>query len=418
MRSFTITSLLVLGLVFDAAVARVPSSLHRRVAHANHDHAEVIRRIANAMPAANSTPEHDRQLRSLQDRQQRRKKRETTKTCKPRPTATSSSAAPAKTSAKPSAAPAPAQNVADKPSVAPKPSASAAAPAPAPAPPKSGGSKLDQIKNMYAFSGFVYALNSCPSQSQAASDFAAMKKTGARTVITFDICQGQDQQTVYSNMIKAAQQAGIMIIPLIWTLQTNIQSNMGAVVAAVKANPGPVLAVCLGDEPLYDNDFGSVGSIVSSLNSLKGSMSPLGIPVSLTDMAFGWQQAGDISSIADTVDFFLMNNFPYFAGNAGSGNSPQDLANLKSDVAYFESISQGKPLLMAQTGWPRNKNEFPSQNAVASVSAEQNFWNMLDQQCSSFFKAKNIGWMWRSWNDDISGWGANGEININAKTSC
>src|ERR1700761_3052651 len=77
-------------------------------------------------------------------------------------------------------------------------------------------------------------------------------------------------------------------------------------------------------------------------------MSPLGSPVSLTDMAVGWQQAGDISSIANTVDFFLMNNFPYFAGNAGSGNSPQDLSNLKSDVAYFESISQGKPLLMAQ----------------------------------------------------------------------
>jgi exo-beta-1,3-glucanase (GH17 family) len=417
--------ILSLGLVSDVALG---SSIHQRVVrrHASLAARRSLQPVEEVV-SSNSTPVEFNEQQQQQPTRRRKSKR-----CKvPPPSASSQPAAssPPKASAKPVV------NTADKPKPAPaqddkpKPKASApaaAAPAPPkqqnqPAPAMSGGSKLSQIKNMHAFAGFVYAVSSCPSKSKAASDFANMKKMGARTAITFDICQGQDQQTFYGNMIAAAQQAGIMIIPLIPTLSTNIDGNMNAIVNAVKANPGPVLAVALGDEPLFDNDFGNVGNVVSHINTIKSSLSSHGIPVSISDMAYGWQQAGDISSLANAVDFFMMNNFPYFAGNAGNGDNAWGA--FKNDISYFQKISQGKPLLVTQTGWPSNKNEFPSQSATASVAMEQKFFQLLNSHCADFFKPNNIGWMWRSYDDSITGWGVldgsgNQKFALNAVTSC
>jgi len=275
---------------------------------------------------------------------------------------------------------------------------------------------------MHAFAGFVYAVSPCPSKSKAASDFSAMKKMGARTVITFDVCQGQDQATFYGNMIAAAQQAGMMIIPLIPTLSTNIQNEQDGVVAAIKANPGPVLAVALGDEPVYDNDFGSVGNLISHINSIKSALSSHGIPVSISDMAFGWQQAGgQVSQLAAAVDVFMVNNFPYFAGGAGNGDNAWN--NFKSDMSFFQGIAKGKPIIVTQTGWPSDQREFPSNGATASVANEHKFYSLLDSHCSDFFKANNIAWMWRGYDDSIAGWGildANGnqKFAATARSSC
>jgi len=39
------------------------------------------------------------------------------------------------------------------------------------------------------------------------------------------------------------------------------------------------------------------------------------------------------------------------------------------------------------------------------VESEQGYWQLLDGHCQDYFKAKNIGWMWRSWSDVVNGWG-------------
>ena len=76
------------------------------------------------------------------------------------------------------------------------------------------------------------------------------------------------------------------------------------------------------------------------------------LPVSISDMAFGWQTEGDKSSVADAVDFFMINNFPYFAFDAQSGGSNTSWTDFTNDMSYFESISQGKPLLVTQVTTP------------------------------------------------------------------
>ena len=72
------------------------------------------------------------------------------------------------------------------------------------------------------------------------------------------------------------------------------------------------------------------------------------IPLSISDMAYGWQISGDISSVVDAVDFFMINNFPYFAWDAKDGGSSTSWNDFTKDITYFEGIAQGKPLLVTQ----------------------------------------------------------------------
>ncbi|THH04711.1 hypothetical protein EW145_g5315 [Phellinidium pouzarii] len=298
-------------------------------------------------------------------------------------------------------------------------------------------SRMDKLKSMFGFEGFVYALDNCPSSSQLVQDFKQMRTKGARNVITFDYCGNGDDASYYEDgylapeVIKAAGTAGLNIIPLVWTLVDSGQSFSTTTVprinAAVINSPGPVLAVALGDEPLYDNDFGSPGNLAKYIRQMKEAFANAGlsdVPVSISDMAYGWQSSKGISSVVDAVDFFMINNFPYFSSDAESGGSSTSWKDFTKDISYFESIAKGKPLLVTQTGWPSNKDEFApnSKNVVVSVSSEEAYWNLLDSHCSDFFKAKNLGWMWRSWDDTIEGWGvtSNGKSkwNFSAKTTC
>lgn len=72
------------------------------------------------------------------------------------------------------------------------------------------------------------------------------------------------------------------------------------------------------------------------------------MPVSISDLAFGWQSSGNITSVADAVDFFMINNFPYFAFDAQGGFSNTSWNDFLNDMAYFESIANGRPLLVTQ----------------------------------------------------------------------
>ncbi|KAL5498324.1 hypothetical protein ACEPAH_2466 [Sanghuangporus vaninii] len=285
-------------------------------------------------------------------------------------------------------------------------------------------SRLDKIKNMYAFEGFVYALDNCPSYNDMVSDFTRMHSKGARSVITFDLCGDGTDAAYYGDAIRAAGTAGINMIPLVWTLLDNGQSfddldvrRINAVTQAVISNPDPVLAVAMGDEPLYDWDFGSPENLATYIRKMKSDFANAGhpdIPVSISDMAYGWQSAGDISNVADAVDFFMINNFPYFAWDAQGGGSETSWKDFTGDISYFESIANGKPLLVTQTGWPSNEDEFtPNSNSiVVNLGSEEGYWNLLDNHCEDFFKAKNIGWMWRSWDESIAGWGVTSNVNL------
>jgi len=315
------------------------------------------------------------------------------------------------------------------------PSASSSAPAPSAS---SSQSRLEKIQSMYAFAGYVYDLEDCISTSQMKSDFKTIASKNARTVITFGYCPSQDTQSDYENVIQAAEDANLNIIMLVATLISSSNTLYGGdipranhIAQAIINKPNNVLALAMGDEPLYDNDFGSPQALANEINSIKGTFKSAGldIPISISDMAFGWQQAGQTKSssvVAQAVDFFMVNTFPYFSQSASWGGDSNAWSAFTSDISFFEGLADGRPILVTQTGWPSNEEEFsPNSNSVdASTSSEQAYWELLDGHCEDFFKSKNIAWMWRDWNDSIEGWGvldASGNFKFNVdgvKTSC
>jgi hypothetical protein len=256
-------------------------------------------------------------------------------------------------------------------------------------------------------------------------DFSEMKARGARVVITFEFCGTGADVGYYDDIIAAAGAVGISIIPLAWTLPIHavgqtygpndtflIKSvpRIEAVTQAVINNPDPVLAIAIGDEPLYDNDAGSPAALASYIIEVRQNLTAAGldIPLSISDLAFGWQSAGNITPVADAVDFFMVNEFPYFAFDATTGgNASTSWNDFIQDIDYFDTIADGRPILVTQTGWPTNEDEFApnSPDVVASVPSSEGYWDLLDSQCEDYFKTMNIGWMWRSWKDDIDGWG-------------
>jgi exo-beta-1,3-glucanase (GH17 family) len=106
-----------------------------------------------------------------------------------------------------------------------------------------------------------------------------------------------------------------------------------------------------GDEPLYDNDAGSALKLAKYLSDMKADLAKAGlsdIPVSISEMAYGWQISSDFQSLIDELDFFMINTFPYFVQDAKEGGSDVSWADFTNDIKYYESIAQGKPLLVTQ----------------------------------------------------------------------
>ena len=102
---------------------------------------------------------------------------------------------------------------------------------------------------------------------------------------------------------------------------------------------------------MYDWDAGSPDQLAQYILDMKNDFRNAGledIPVSISDMAYGWQQAGDTTAVANAVDFFMINNFPYFSFDATTGGSDVAWNDFLNDMNYYAGISEGKPLLVTQ----------------------------------------------------------------------
>jgi len=266
--------------------------------------------------------------------------------------------------------------------------------------------------NVYAFSGFVYNIDGCTSENTVKANFQDMVTTyKARIVITFGGC---DNNNYFSDLISIAGNLGLKIIPLVWFGYDGgdaWKTRASVITKAVIANPGPVYGVAYGDEPLYDWAAGDPQTLANAINSMKTQFKNAGlnIPVSISEMAYGYQQAmsSGAQSVIDAVDMAMINTFPYFAQDAHEGGSNYSWNDFTSDINWFKQHFSGKTLLVTQTGWPSDDSVWPpnSPNAVVSIQSEADYFNLLDTQCS-YFKTNNMGWMARMYDDNgLPGWG-------------
>jgi len=76
--------------------------------------------------------------------------------------------------------------------------------------------------------------------------------------------------------------------------------------------------VQFGSEPLFDQVL-SPAQLTTQVNAAKQSLSDIGIPVTVSDLAYGYQRNGGAQNVLDAIDSINVNMLPYFAASATTG---------------------------------------------------------------------------------------------------
>jgi len=202
------------------------------------------------------------------------------------------------------------------------------------------------------------------------------------------------------------------------------QTRMNAILSTIKNNalaPYVIRNFVLGSEAMFDNDL-PADELASNIKSIKSQVSKFGIQVTTSDMP---SKFAANPSVVEVIDHFESNSLPFFAGDATTGSNAW--GSVQSDLSTFAKLDSKKPIVITQTGWPSNQDVWKanSGSAVASVSSEAEYYDLLDSKCSTFKKVASgsVGWFAHIWDDNIlSGWGVtNGgkaKFAFNPRTSC
>lgn len=81
--------------------------------------------------------------------------------------------------------------------------------------------------------------------------------------------------------------------------------------------------VQFGSEPLFDRVL-SPGQLAKQVLSAKKNLSTLGIPVTVSELAYGYQENEGAQDVLDAIDFVNIHMLPFFSSKASTGkNSPR-----------------------------------------------------------------------------------------------
>jgi len=76
--------------------------------------------------------------------------------------------------------------------------------------------------------------------------------------------------------------------------------------------------VQFGSEPLFDSVL-PPNKLAAQVWAAKKSLSDLGIPVTVSELAYGYQERGGAQDVLDAIDFINVHMLPFFAGSASTG---------------------------------------------------------------------------------------------------
>ncbi|KAF8274498.1 hypothetical protein EI94DRAFT_688992 [Lactarius quietus] len=279
--------------------------------------------------------------------------------------------------------------------------------------------------NEYAFLGFSYEVTACElpcglflssfgsflvlylgqSLSQLQTDFANIRNTfNGRYVRLYGAC---DNEGFYDNVITAAWDNTLGVHALIWfgfTGSNQWMTRRDTLFATLHSNPkAPFVTrvVQFGSEPLYDQVL-TPAQLTTQVNAAKHNLSDLGIPVTVSELAYGYQQDGGAQDVLNAIDSINIHMLPLFAGNATTGN--QAWGNVLSDLDFFIQNGNGKKMYFDENGWPSETYpgvEPQSHTAVANVANEQEYFTLLDKHCT-YLKtvvSGGIGWFAHIYSD-------------------
>jgi hypothetical protein len=82
-------------------------------------------------------------------------------------------------------------------------------------------------------------------------------------------------------------------------------------------------AVQFGSEPLFDAVL-TPDELAEQVSDAKRRLSGLGIPVTVSELAYGYQERGGAQNVLDAIDVINIHMLPFFAQTASTGKSFHD----------------------------------------------------------------------------------------------
>ena len=78
--------------------------------------------------------------------------------------------------------------------------------------------------------------------------------------------------------------------------------------------------VQFGSEPLFDGVLPH-DQLAAQVLAAKKNLSSLGIPVTVSELAYGYQERGGAQDVLDAIDFINIHMLPFFSQKASTGRS-------------------------------------------------------------------------------------------------
>ncbi|KIM39249.1 glycoside hydrolase family 17 protein [Hebeloma cylindrosporum] len=283
----------------------------------------------------------------------------------------------------------------------------------------------------YAFMGFSYEVTDCQSAAQLKKDFKDIRHTfNGRYVRLYGAC---DRQGFYNDVVEAAWEASVGVHALIWfgwddpnIWKTRRDALFSILLSNAKAKY-VTRVVQFGSEPLYDNAI-AVAELTAQIKEAKAKLASLHIPVTISEMAYGYQRESEGSTgVMAAIDFIDAHMLPFFSQKASTAKESWPL--VESDLNWFVSNGLGKKIYLSQNGWPSTTYpgvEPNSAKAVANVQNEHDYYTLLNDKCSYFkgVAGGGVGWFAHIYSDSQEpGYGiyddnGNLKFSFSPKTSC
>ncbi|KAJ7760637.1 glycoside hydrolase superfamily [Mycena maculata] len=288
-----------------------------------------------------------------------------------------------------------------------------------------------EYSSEYGFVGFSYEVTACQSLSTLKTDFLNIRHTfNGRYIRMYGFCDNAGD----NDIVEAAWGAGIGVHALIWFGFDGGDEWMGRrdeLLGILHSNPKAQFvtrALQFGSEPLFDNVL-SPPALAAQVTEAKANLSSLDIPVTISEMAYGYQEreSDGAKDVLDAIELVDGHMLPFFSTDASTGSNSWPL--VLTDLDWFVANGQGKKIYLTENGWPSVTSDGVqpnSKSAVASVSSEQEYYQVLDEHCSYFktVPGGGVGWFWHIYSDDMEpGYGlydTNGKLKFpfSPKTSC
>ncbi|KAK0222738.1 glycoside hydrolase superfamily [Armillaria nabsnona] len=282
----------------------------------------------------------------------------------------------------------------------------------------------------YAFVGFSYEVTACQDLDQLQREFTDIRQRfKGRYVRMYGAC---DRNGFYDDVITAAWEAGLGIHALIWfgfDGDDKWKTRRDTLFTALHANPKAKFVtrvVQFGSEPLFDGVL-SHSELAEQVVAAKENLSSLGIPVTISEMVYGYQERGGAKDVLDAIDLIDAHMLPFFSQQASTASASWPI--ILNDMNWFIENGEGKKIYLTENGWPSVTSEGVQPNspkAVADIQNESDYYQLLDSKCTYFktVPGGGVGWFAHIYSDVMEpGYGiynyyGNLKFVFNPATSC